>query len=231
MLIDAAGHRQAPAVFTAQLYYIHARGWLHGQDAGEPALQQRVDDRIDISIGILLEDARPSRREEIPDALVVRPEVLPDLCRANERSGFPREILVDGELIDGHLLADALQDAESGIAERGEDILHQLRLLVVGQAGDLFAHQRAGDIEGTGDTRDHERALRPCLRDIRHRIGVDPRLMEGEHRLHLQPVVHRFHRIVEGERDRGIALDQLHRTPEGVALDQLALVLLQDHGG
>ena len=124
------------------------------------------------------------------------------------------------ELVDREMLGEPLKHLLGRLGDCLQNVVHQLRLIVVRQARNLLAHQLAGNVPSAGDPADHQRtaALSPTCRI--HGLAVDAFLAELKQRLQTQPVVRALNREVERQGDRGRSLDELQRASEDIALDE-----------
>ena len=72
MLVEPAIEGEARAVLLANLHDVHVRRRLHGMHAVDPGIQEGIDYRVHVAVGILIEDPRAPVGEKIPDATVSR---------------------------------------------------------------------------------------------------------------------------------------------------------------
>ena len=131
------------------------------------------------------------------------------------------------ELVDRQLLGEPLEHADGRRADGFQDVGHQFRLLVIGHAGGFFAHQLAGDVPAAGQPPYHQHALLLQLVGRVDGLPVDSLRPELKQRPKMLPVVHAFDGKIERQGHGGHRLAQLHRPPQGIALDERLVVLIE----
>jgi hypothetical protein len=86
---------------------------------------------------------------------------------------------VHGQVVDLKLLADPVQHGQGRVTGCCQDVVHQLRIVVIAQAGVFLAHQLPGQVEAARHRREDHRTFLLGFFGFCPLVPVDPVLPEG----------------------------------------------------
>ena len=108
---------------------------------------------------------------------------------------------MNGKLVNGQLFGNLGKHLHVGFGDRAENLFNKLGVFIKGDAAVFFAHEFTENIKTAENFGFDEYALilkRLCFHDL---IVGNTASIVFKHMLDLQPIVHRFHRVIFGKRN------------------------------